>query len=614
MINIKKPKSLKNKLIVYFTLIAVIPALAISLYYYYDEKKMLNASMVQNATSDLTYIMSNIDKQLKLAEQLSDWIFINTTDITVNSNYDKLFLKEWDKQDQEFVNHSMNFYNAVHSTILGTSLEKYISSLLIIGDNGVDIRDGLDAALVDKDEIVQYDWFKRQMMNGWKVNWQPIVENPASVKTDPYIFPFIRPIINTRNNQQIGWSFIAFKSSLISDLFENYAVNREDVIFLIDPQGTLIFHSDGKRIGKSIHQEPYFKDILHKGSGYITASINGKEKNLVFCKSNVNDWVIIQEVSNAFLAKQKTTLVYISILLFFCSICLSSVLSVFLSYNLTSPLRRILKKMKRIASGDFSKEPGIEGDDELGMLGKGINHMTENINGLMKQLLEEESKKRHLELRMLQSQINPHFLYNTLNSIRWIAIIQKADGVRDAITSLGRLLKNTLGDTSQEITLKEELALLNDYVLIQKLRYMESVEVKYQVENEDLLNCKILKMTLQPLVENAIFHGIEPKKDSGLITIHVVGKPEALEICIEDDGIGMTEEQIEILLREDKQEDTKRGFSAIGIRNVNERIKLVYGEQYGIHIESKVGEYTRVFVRIPGLYMNSVEERGTVNV
>lgn len=167
--------------------------------------------------------------------------------------------------------------------------------------------------------------------------------------------------------------------------------------------------------------------------------------------------------------------------------------------------------MVRIAGGDFSRDPSVEWEHELGDIGRGINDLSENVSELMEKRLEDEKQKQDLEYKMLQSQINPHFLYNTLNSIKWMATIQGATGISEMTTSLSRLLKSISKGTSLLIDIREELSLLENYFTIQSYRYGGTITMDIQVDNESLYNSEIIKFTLQPLVENAIFHGIEPK-------------------------------------------------------------------------------------------------------
>ncbi len=200
---------------------------------------------------------------------------------------------------------------------------------------------------------------------------------------------------------------------------------------------------------------------------------------------------------------------------------------------------------------------------------------------------------------MLQSQINPHFLYNTLNSIKWMATIQNVSGIPEMITSLARLLRNIAKGTSELITIKEELDLLNDYITIQQYRYGGTITVNYNVMSDDLYECNIIKFTLQPIVENAIFHGIEPKSVEGIIDINIKKlKHNKIGIEVIDNGIGISEDKIEKLLSS-KETTSKGSFNNIGISNVNERIKLTFGDEYGLNIKSKLNEYTSIIITIP---------------
>jgi two-component system sensor histidine kinase YesM len=258
----------------------------------------------------------------------------------------------------------------------------------------------------------------------------------------------------------------------------------------------------------------------------------------------------------------------------------------------------LLRQTQKIAAGDFSPDPALEGHDELGVLGRGINEMATDIQHLLTRVIADERERRRLELAVLQNQVNPHFLYNTLNSVKLMATLQKADGIREMVTALGRLLMNLAKHTSEKVTLKEEFSLLNDYIYIQNIRYKGKIKVDYLLPDENCLKYLIIKFTLQPIVENAIFHAIEPKKNAGRILIAVTATDSQLEISIADDGVGMTAAQIESLLGGD-QAGLNRGLSPIGIKNVNERLKLAYGHQYGLTIDSVVGEYTKVHLRFP---------------
>ena len=224
--------------------------------------------------------------------------------------------------------------------------------------------------------------------------------------------------------------------------------------------------------------------------------------------------------------------------------------------------------------------------------------------------LEMEKQKRDYEYQMLQNQINPHFLYNTLASIKWMATVQNAPGIAEMTTALSRLLKDISKGENRFIALSEELSLLMDYYTIMKYRYGGTIRVEIKTDDEQLLGCQIIKFTLQPIVENAIFHGIEPKGSSGTISIHVFKNESSdLQVDITDDGVGMDENMIQSLLSERYDKSKTTFFKRIGIANVHNRIRLEYGSKYGISIRSKLGSFTTVTILLPYIQTSTFTDK-----
>ena len=218
--------------------------------------------------------------------------------------------------------------------------------------------------------------------------------------------------------------------------------------------------------------------------------------------------------------------------------------------------------------------------------------------------LEDEKQKQDLEYRMLQNQINPHFIYNTLNSIKWMATIQHAPGIAEMVTALSRLLKSVSKSNERLVPLYEEFALLNDYFTIQQYRYGGTITLDVSYIEDEKLNhsCLIPRFTLQPLVENAIFHGIEPKGSAGEVTLRVERDTANGDVLIRltDDGIGMTAEQAAKALQEPGPEEAAAKYRHVGMWNVHKRLQYSFGEAYGLRIESEPGVGTTVMVRLPG--------------
>jgi two-component system sensor histidine kinase YesM len=591
-------KSLKNKLILSFILINIIPTVTISFFYFKYSQNALEKNMIDTTESSLSYTMTVIEKQLKQAEQLSDWIFINR-------NLDNILTKRYAGESLHYNAEINNFLDLVNNFQLGfnSSIGTYIYSLLIHGNNGLDLRAGNpDGTQIDLVKLKEQTWFKKGLgLHGQKF-WYGLVDNPSTTQFEKFLLPIVRPILHSQTTQEIGWHFIGISTSLISDLFKNYEIRPDETLLVLDSRGYCIYHQKRPSVGQNLLRTGYIAAAVHgKMQGHFSAEIDGASRLVVYAKSEATGWSIVKILSPVELNRQKRILFNISLIILFSGLLFTSFFTVYLSSNLTRPFNKLLRQTQEIAAGNFERDPSIEGEDELGVLGRGVNEMAENIRRLLDRVIEDEQEKRRLELEVLQNQVNPHFLYNTLNSVKLMATIQKVDGIREMVTALGRLLMNLSKNTSEKITLSEELALLDDYIYIQNIRYKGKIKLDYRLTDEDCLQCTIIKFTLQPIVENAIFHGIEPKKNAGRILIAIEASDDQLIIAIEDDGVGMTAAQIESLLAA-VPPPKNRGLSKIGIKNVNERLKLVYGSRYGLSIESVAGEYTKVYVRIPKEY------------
>ena len=283
---------------------------------------------------------------------------------------------------------------------------------------------------------------------------------------------------------------------------------------------------------------------------------------------------------------------------------LGLILGILLRQMISTPVLALQAQLRRIGEGDFAPNPAIEWNNEMGDIGRGINGLSRSITALMERRLEDERQKKDLEYRMLQNQINPHFIYNTLNSIKWMATIQHAPGIAEMTMALSRLLKSVSKGNERLVPLQEEFALLNDYFTIQQYRYGGTItlDVTY-IEDERLCrDCMIPRFTLQPLVENAIFHGIEPKGCAGSIALTVAHDPANRDVLISltDDGVGMTAEQAARALTEPGPEEAAAKFRHVGMWNVHRRLQYSFGEGYGLAIQSQPGQGTTVTVRLPG--------------
>lgn len=368
------------------------------------------------------------------------------------------------------------------------------------------------------------------------------------------------------------------------------------------------------------------------GNGYVYAEVSSEVFSPLFDNSNGNIYIVSssfsypEEIPASFADDDKwnmekyelsipdTTVVQFfdrsplrlassyGLAVFLGVLALSTVLFVIISAILSRYLTRTTYKLEKhirylTATRNYGYvDPDIEkGDAEIAAIGHTVNAMSISISELLKRNEALFEEKKHMEIDMLQMQVNPHFLYNTLESIYYLADIQKNDGVARMARGLSTLLRNMAKGLGDQIPLSAELGLLSDYDDIQQVRYMGMYELVYDVP-EDLMDMKIQKFTLQPLVENAIFHGIEPSGKCGTITVSAAKDGNDLVVTVEDDGVGMNEEEISHIFEQKKH--SKTDMTGVGVRNINDRIRLVYGRGYGLSFESEKGVYTKAIVRV----------------
>lgn len=291
-------------------------------------------------------------------------------------------------------------------------------------------------------------------------------------------------------------------------------------------------------------------------------------------------------------------MLYVLLILVCTTACVGILVTRILTRRLTQPIQILTKHIRKVSKeNDFTANPLIEASqDEIGEIGKTVNQLTTHVQTLLASQEQMYEQKKNAEINLLQSQINPHFLYNTLDSIRWMAVIQGSKNIEQTTKALSNLLRNMAKGVGDKITLRKELALVADYVHLQQVRYVEIFDYICQVP-EELLDCMIIKFTLQPIVENAILHGIEPTGRFGKITITARSEENSIFLSIEDDGAGMTQEELEHL--KTSLQTSHNSLNGIGVANVDTRLKLHYGADYGLIYESEPGAYTRVTIHIP---------------
>lgn len=286
-----------------------------------------------------------------------------------------------------------------------------------------------------------------------------------------------------------------------------------------------------------------------------------------------------------------------SIVAFFIISILLGFFSYYVPLSITRPIRELSEVTDQVARGNLSVRSKVQSGNEVSILGESMNTMIDKINELLNQVTTEQTSLRKAEFELLQAQINPHFLYNTLDAIVWLAESGEHKKVVEMVGSLSEFFRSSLNKGKDIVTIREELQHVRSYLQIQQVRYQDIMRYKINIPKE-LGQYKIPKITIQPLVENALYHGIKNKRGIGEIKVSGWREENCFIICVEDDGIGIDEKRLAQIQGEIKN-GVRTGEGIYGLYNVNERIRLNFGEEYGITIESIYGEKTVVRIKLP---------------
>jgi two-component system, sensor histidine kinase YesM len=321
--------------------------------------------------------------------------------------------------------------------------------------------------------------------------------------------------------------------------------------------------------------------------------INDQSVNVNVVITDKTNWKIIQIISNKQIYKETNDFLAKTMLINTILFLATLLLGYYIANTFTKPIRQLSALMEESPNSDFKQKSGITGSYEVNKLSESYNYMIDKINVLIGDIQFEANEKQKKNLEALQAQINPHFLLNTLNGIKWLCVIEEAKTAEKMLLSLGQLLENMYFKNEEIVTLEKEIELLKSYCEIQKMRYGKRFDVAYYIDDK-YLDVEVPVLLLQPIVENCILHAVSELDVLGKIDITVYEEPEYIFISIADNGIGMTKEQIDRLL----QGKVKDKYSGIGIKNVKDRIQLYYNGACDLTVESQLNKGTEVILKI----------------
>lgn len=331
--------------------------------------------------------------------------------------------------------------------------------------------------------------------------------------------------------------------------------------------------------------------------GTLSYSIDGQEMLVVYSQLETNHWRLVGMLRSNDLMKEAMDIRWYMLSLGIVFSCIGILLAVIIASAVHRPLQKMTHAMRRARDGDFNIRIVDKREDEFGYLFTHFNQMVAHIKELINELYVQKLLERDLQLKMLGSQINAHFLYNTLDSVHWIARIHKVDDISTMIFGLSKYLRISLSEGRDEVPVSQVVHLIESYIMIQKVRYKDKFTLYVQAD-ESLMDYRVLKFIFQPIVENAIYHGLERKSGKGRLDISFTREGSCLKFVVTDDGAGIAPDKLaelqHILGGEQPAEE-----SSFALRNINSQIKIAYGAQYGIEMESSLGEGTKVTMTIP---------------
>lgn len=581
-----KNLSIQSSIFMYFTVTAIIAIALISLIIFQRFTNSLNATIIEENSGIVGQLGESVDSYLRNAMKVSDSIYYNVIKNTDISNDD--------------IKRGMN--------LIYVNNDNMIDDIALISGKGELIESMPALRLKDNSNVLEKDFFKKSMAESEYINFS---------------MPHIRDLFD-RNESSYSWVISLSRAVEVTDegkatqalllinlnymyfeeIFSNVNLGNGGYVYLTNDRGDIIWHPKQNEIysGRFKEDNKYAATLK---DGITVENVSGKNLTLNVRTIGYTGWKLVGVTPSAALGidgiKFRFFVLFVADLFLF----LLAMINAFISDKISNPIKRLDGSVREIESGNLDVEIVPSGSYEVEHLGKSIKNMLGRIKVLMSDLVDEHNAKRKSEFDTLQSQINPHFLYNTLDIIVWMIENENSDKAVNIVTALAKFFRISLSKGKNIITVKDEVEHVRNYLMIQNMRFKNRFEYSIDVD-EEVLSYSSLKLMLQPLVENAIYHGMEFMDGDGEIDVKVFKEDDSLYFTITDNGLGMSEDMVETLLSKDFV-PSKKG-SGIGVKNVNERIKLYFGSEYGLKVESEPDEGTKITIHLPAVVYGENDE------
>ena len=578
-----------------FLLLIVIPILLVSVISLTLTRYIMERSAITNIRNAQASIESSLSKAIRdISLQLSHLVYVNDGEVMELAS-------GMDSGDQQQRYDSRNRLSEVFRVAMVPSQDT-ISAMFYLKDGcTVYLKDEIR---IPKEVMEQEAWY-RQALAG------PNVVSVGAFDTSRQNLTYSRlksgefvlaaafsPDYQADRSGKMEMVSL-FSVTHVGEVIRGY--NRDEQLgttFILDSSGSLIFAGDRYQEASRL-----LKGLTSKEAGVYKTAFdaqgNGRRQGYTIVVSDVeeNGWKIVSCVRTARLTASYNQVTLASILVISLLFLLFYLFSRYFLGQIITPLHTVVEGMKEMEEGNLTVHVEPAGQSEIRTMIHSFNRMVRELKASIEENEQVQQKKHQAEVRALQSQINPHFLVNTLNSIRFMAQVSKFDGIRKMAEALIKILSCSFRGSISFYTVREELDVLDSYIYLMKIRYSDGFEVVYDID-ETCLDCKVPRLILQPIVENSIVHGLAEKEDDiGHLTVRLKASGDSLIFTVEDDGRGMTEEEIRQLLTH--RERAEGDNTSIGVENVLSRLKLNFGSRYGIRMESQPGQYTKTILTIP---------------
>lgn len=581
-----KNLSIGSSIFIYFTVTAVIATVLISLIMFERFTDSLNATIIEENAGIIGQVSESIDSYLRNAMKISDSIYYNV-------------IKNKDISDGDIKN-GMN--------LIYVNNDNMIDDIALIAGDGTLIESMPALRLKDGANVSEREFFKKSMAESEYIYFSmPHIRNLFDKNESSYswVMSMSRAVeVTSGGKAKQAVLLINLNYKFFEELFSNVNLGNGGYIYLINDKGDIIWHPRQNEIYADLFKENN-KYMAGLKDGLTIENIGGNRLTVNIRTIGYTGWKLVGVTRSAALnvdgIKFRLFVLFVADLFLF----LLAIVNAFISNRISNPIRQLDGSVREIESGNLDVEIVPSGSYEVEHLGNSVKNMLTRIKILMSDLVAEHNAKRKSEFDTLQSQINPHFLYNTLDIIVWMIENEKPDKAVSIVTALAKFFRISLSKGKNIITVKDEVEHVRNYLMIQNMRFKNRFEYSIKVD-KDVLYYSSLKLMLQPLVENAIYHGMEFMDGDGKIDVRVFKEKEELYFIITDNGLGMSEDLVSTLLSRDIVPSKKS--SGIGVKNVNERIKLYFGVEYGLSVESEPDEGTKITIHLPAIVYGEKNE------